>query len=1290
MAALNSLDDFGKEIALIGVLIGILKESGQEYTINTDWFENPVTELETIDTRLDALVTLISTVLGPGVAIPLEKFDDAQWYPVPNPENGGSTAFHIVTPKDSDKNGQLGFGIHHPFHVGNLTIQAYGYVPLFSFSPGGATFIAGSTDIPSQIGLYITTSDLEGFRVDDTTFSGMTIDAGIFLAEKVPTIRLVFKDLKGTTEPDTYTNLESMLNETVISWIAEVIIQGSYWLHLYIGDSSNTIGDILTAAHFLNTDEEGEYHLTLELLKDLAKKDPKQIALDFLFAGLDALSTLKIPLIPLPGGGVYIERRDNEKENTADYGIRFTTEFNLWGKDGNDKKPDTKSNEDKDNGSLSVDISLGSWLSGETDDTSWMKKITGEETDCGLIIYLLQRNTKTEEVIFKPGVNLSSIGFNLEGGGDSPLLNIKGYTLKGGQLRAYLDMESQPKDWPFGFAIRLDEIGFPLGPSFKDCETSKGSTNVVVQSLLSSGDSQGDTKEKDAINPGFSAVAGYIRGNFPLLEIYDLKGKQTDMIWFPIQKRFGPVSCEKIGLKVDVTGKYKSDPVLGFVFDGGLELDVLSIYLDQLALLIHLKKITEIEGYGLDLQGMDVTFGSGGVEISGGLLKKKIDSGFCYDGELLIKAENFGLNALGSFGYVPKAGVSLFAFGMVEAPIGGPPYLCLSGLAAGFGLNRDLKIPAQDKVQQFPLVAGLVSAPAIGGDNPSPADVLKTLEDWVRPERNDYWLAAGVQVTSCEIITANVLLVVEFGKDFMISGIGIASLVQPNVGETFVYIELDLEFVFRPFQGELQVSAALAPGTFIIAPDVHLTGGFCFAGWFGNNEHSGDFVFTVGGYHPAFKKPDHYPAESPIGLSWKISEYISIEGGLYFAITPTAMMAGGSMALSFHAGSLKAWLKAQIDAILEWNPLNLAADASVSVGISYKADKFFVHKTFSVEISADFHIWWPPVGGRAHVNWYIISFSIGFGEEHKPKDAITWEEFTQQLPTKTKEVDEKPANAMELMAIPEALTADDTTETKTETKPIYLFINVKDGLKSTFTEEKSKRWIVRPGKFCFNVSSAIPASKVIVESEYKKDDHIIDGSKVAIRKVNGGISKDDYQSTQTITVTEHLESGKDRIITVTDWDIETGSQEMPQAMWGDPVPEGEYPDINPKKPTVTATTGVTMHPNAPDHQNCTPDIEIDKVFEDRTVNPKDAYRLSVFQGQPPYDNEPKTAATFADIAHINDEAVKEKRAGIFTALQGLNINGWTDNPLTEMAQAPGQDFSDEPMEGSPVADTTSL
>ncbi len=98
----------------------------------------------------------------------------------------------------------------------------------------------------------------------------------------------------------------------------------------------------------------------------------------------------------------------------------------------------------------------------------------------------------------------------------------------------------------------------------------------------------------------------------------------------------------------------------------------------------------------------------------------------------------------------------------------------------------------------------------------------------------------------------------------------------------------------------LRVEAQLSPNSFIIAPACHLTGGFALCYWFSPSSYAGDFVFTVGGYHSAFKVPAHYPRPQRLGISWVISENLSITGESYFAITPKACMGGGILKANYN------------------------------------------------------------------------------------------------------------------------------------------------------------------------------------------------------------------------------------------------------------------------------------------------------------------------------------------------------------------------------------------------------
>src|SRR6201988_1073202 len=98
------------------------------------------------------------------------------------------------------------------------------------------------------------------------------------------------------------------------------------------------------------------------------------------------------------------------------------------------------------------------------------------------------------------------------------------------------------------------------------------------------------------------------------------------------------------------------------------------------------------------------------------------------------------------------------------------------------------------------------------------------------------------------------------------------------------YIEVNLIPSYRPSTGLLAVDGKLSPASFIYGGFCKLTGGFAFYAWF-SGENQGNFVVSVGGYHPAFTKPDIYPAVPRLGMDFALGPF-RVTGQAYFALTP--------------------------------------------------------------------------------------------------------------------------------------------------------------------------------------------------------------------------------------------------------------------------------------------------------------------------------------------------------------------------------------------------------------------
>ena len=735
--------------------------------------------------------------------------------------------------------------------MGNATISAFGFVPLFELTQDAAPQFVLVSQV-SKIGVAVTGGDFQ--PAGQSPFSELDLEADFRLEKSfAPTFELKFLDKQGKElEDGVFTDLKSILAATPAGKLArdgigEVLVQCSYWLYRYLGTSPKTIGDVLVDAGLLGFDtEEQQYHFDETALQGLIGK-PLETLKKLLFSILSAMSDTEKPLIPVHGGGIWLTKDGN------DYGARLAIP--------EIKVPLGGSSEDKSKSKPTLHLRLGEWFSGETDSDGWVNSLTKKKLHPGISVFLLHydpppsnpdgTSVSAGDISFAPSFELVSLGFDLTGSGGKPLFDHKGYTLGGAELRLYIN---QKDHMDFGFGARLDDVGVPLGAGFKG---GSGGGNPVAKGLVSSGSDGGGAAEgkTDAVNPSFSLEAAWIKSSSYLIELAGPDGKSNETVWFPIQRQLGPLLCQRIGVKLDSSNK--ADPLLQLVFDGGVKIAVLEVDLIHSMVGLPLAHMGDLSAYQLGLDGLDIYFNSGGVEVAGGLLKNdEITSEhpiLTYDGFAILKFEAYSLSAFGSYGVLANQ-PSMFIFAMLTGPIGGPPFAVLTGIAAGFGYNRGLKLPAEAKdVVDFPFLA-LLPDPMKESDSdakpPHPDSVLKMLGPAVPPQRGEYWLAAGVQITSFDLISATVLLVIKFGQEFEIDILGIARTKLPQVGPTYVYAELGLIATFNPAHGILMIKAALTDNSFLLDKNCHLTGGFALMTWFDPSENAGNFVLTVGGYHP--------------------------------------------------------------------------------------------------------------------------------------------------------------------------------------------------------------------------------------------------------------------------------------------------------------------------------------------------------------------------------------------------------------------------------------------------------
>ncbi|HEY7815103.1 MAG TPA: DUF6603 domain-containing protein, partial [Nakamurella sp.] len=618
-------------------------------------------------------------------------------------------------------------------------------------------------------------------------------------------------------------------------------------------------------------------------------------------------------------------------------------------------------------------------------DASWVEPPGGPAPAPGVVLDLLRVSSTGVEPA--PGIAINGVGLRLAKS-TGPLIDA-GLKLESIAVHlfgsAVLGTGGQ-RQLAGGFEVELGGLAVPLGG---------GGDNTVAQGILHDAGGSGAPPR-----PAFS----------PALAIQDhgtgvavtLRAGSGDGPWFlPIQRAFGPVYLEQVGLGVtyrqNVTPRHLQ--MINLYLDGRVSLLGLTAAVDKLRLSYDTSRsVFSPSSWEVDVDGFAIAADFGSLTLSGGLARFPLDpalTGVEYLGMLKIGYGGYGLDLFGGYAHPTTPGggefASFFAFGVLHAPIGGPPAFFVTGIGLGFGINRALHTPTIDQVDTNPFMVALRAT----GPVPDPMTQLQDLRAALPPAQGQYWISAGISFTSFVLITGEVLVMVQFGDGLEVAVIGLARAQLPAPELTLVSIELALLARFSTKEGLLLVQAQLTENSWLLDKSVRLTGGFALQTWW-KGPNAGQFVVTVGGYHPRFHH-DGYPVVPRVGLSWQPSDSISITGGMYFALCSEAIMAGASMHVAAHLGPAHATLDFGGDGIVFFDPfffdITVYAEARVGITIWLLFGSIDVDVTlgFDVEVSG------PPIHVKGHFSVYGVGIPFEFGATSDPADrALPAGDFAQK------------------------------------------------------------------------------------------------------------------------------------------------------------------------------------------------------------------------------------------------------------------------------------------------------
>jgi hypothetical protein len=589
--------------------------------------------------------------------------------------------------------------------------------------------------------------------------------------------------------------------------------------------------------------------------------------------------------------------------------------------------------------------------------------------------------TVAAPVRFAPRVRVRGLGVAITGA-EGPLMKdpirVQGIALYGNYEHAVDGFVRG------GGRVQIQGIEIPVGGA-------SGGTNPVASKVIApDAAGSGSAVASRGPTPGITPHADIDKvGAGPVKVTVGLEGQG----WIPIRRAFGPIYVEQIGF--DLT----TDPSsFALLIDAGVQIGPLAAGVDDLAVIIPLASPANLATWRLDLAGLAISFDSGGVSIAGGMRKMVRLGGVEYLGMLVVRAAGYGLTALGAFGSFPvRQGssdryTSLFVIAALAAPLGGPPAFFVLGIGGGVGLNRDLIAP-QDmtEVANFPLIAALDPASQLVRD---PMAALMNLGQTFPPKPGAFWLAAGIRFSSFTLVESIVAVTIAIGDGLEVNILGLARAGLPNPAAPVVQLELALQARFSTREGVLSIRAQLTDNSWLFSPACRLTGGFAFVIWF----RTGEFVISIGGFHPRFARPAHYPTVPRLGFNWRVSSVITVKGESYFALTPTAIMTGGRLEAAADFGVVGAWFAAGIDVLVSWDPFFYDVSVYVTVGAWLFIDVkiWFIHIRIRITMSvgAELLIQGPPMHGVAIVDLGVTKVLVPFGPTAQPvKDWLGWAAF---------------------------------------------------------------------------------------------------------------------------------------------------------------------------------------------------------------------------------------------------------------------------------------------------------
>jgi hypothetical protein len=627
-------------------------------------------------------------------------------------------------------------------------------------------------------------------------------------------------------------------------------------------------------------------------------------------------------------------------------------------------------------------------------DATWIDPAVPAGVTLGLV------DVSGAEPVIAPALVVGGVGIRLAGGA-GPLIDT-GIRLDSIALHTFAQVDGDQVSG--GAQLQLAGLGLAVGGA--------AGGNPVAQGILAETGAGGGSGGQ-RLAPTFSPALAVQKHDGQPVKVSLRAGPGDGPWWVSIQRGFGPVYVEQVGLGITV----RQDQLerIGLLLDGRVSIFGLTAAVDDLQVSCFLAATGapwDPGTWSVDLAGLAVNADMGGLLLQGGLRKFGEGANVEYIGMLLARFAVYGLSIYGGYGRTSDASgpfSSFFAFGAVVGPIGGPPAFFVTGIGGGLGINRRLIVPTDlSQFGQYPLVKALDPGARPSAD---PMQELANLRAYFPAARGMFWFAAGLSFNSFALVDGVAVVAIQIGDGFEIAILGLARMALPRPQAALVSIELALIARFSTREGVLWIQAQLTDNSWLLYPEVRLTGGFAYVLWFAGIRR-GEFVVTLGGYHPDFHR-DGYPLVPRLGLTWRFGP-VAVKGESYFALTSEAIMAGVRVQASAEFGPAWAHMEFGADGIIYYDPFHFKVTVYGSISAGVTIDLFFGEITISIHIGARVTVEGPSFHGTATFEVGPIELTVEFGDiVQELVRYLAWGDFVVKYLEAT-----RPGVARALSAIP--------------------------------------------------------------------------------------------------------------------------------------------------------------------------------------------------------------------------------------------------------------------------------